>query len=836
MHKLSIGALLLLFLFQQPLQAQEPQKMNTTEIFEQVQKLNFLGSVLYIAAHPDDENTKLISYLANSVKARTAYLSLTRGDGGQNLIGNERGEMLGVLRTEELLAARRIDGGEQFFSRANDFGYSKVPKETYQIWDKNDVLYDVVWAIRKFRPDVIINRFDHRTPGSTHGHHTASAELSYEAYDLASNPKAFPEQLKSVTVWQPKRLFFNTSWWFFGSEEKFEKANKDKFLTIDAGVYYPLKGKSNGEISALSRSQHRCQGFGTMGNRGSEKEYLEFLKGDFPKDKTNLFDGIDTSWNRVHGGAAIGKILSGIEANFNFKDPSQHIDQLLEAYKLIQKLDDDYWKTEKTLEIKKIILACSGLFLEANALQPSVSMGEQTIIATEVINRSEYPVQLAAITIVPTQNTIAKKQVLLQNKAVSDRINITIPEGIPSSNPYWLNETGTNGMYKVTNPELIGLPKTPEVLNAEFALDFKGFSLSFEKPIQYKYSDPEKGEQYEPFIVIPAVTASIVHDVTIFPDNTPKEIAVIVKAGKAGIQGTVALEVPKGWSVLQQDLPFEIAQKGAEKTIHFVVVPSETEGREIIRPIVTIGTTTYSKKLVEIKYDHIPKQTLLLPSQAYVTRLTIQKTGQQIGYIKGAGDEVPESLTQVGYRVTIINPATILEKELQKYDAIVLGVRALNVVEELKFKQGVLLDYVKKGGNLIVQYTTTGRNGFDMSQFAPYPIHISNDRVTDENSQISFIDATHPVLNHPNKITAQDFQYWVQERGLNFADEWASQFQPILSMKDEGESAKKGSLLIANYGKGHYIYTGLSFFRELPAGVPGAYRLLSNLIALKNNN
>ena len=353
--------------------SQQPNKLNASEIYESVQKLNFLGSVLYVAAHPDDENTRLISYMANHVKARTAYLSLTRGDGGQNLIGPEIRELLGVIRTQELLAARRVDGGEQLFTRANDFGYSKHPDETLAIWNKDEVLSDVVWAIRQFKPDVIINRFDHRRAGETHGHHTSSALLSMEAFDLVNDKSKFSTQLKYVNTWQPKRLFYNTSWWRYGSQENFEKVDKKGMLSIDIGVYFKLKGMSNNEIASLASSQHLSQGFGRLSTRGSEQEYIEFLKGDFPEDTSNIFSGIDTSWSRVKGGKAVGDILNKVEKNFNFRDPSVHLNDLMNAYKLLQNIKDKHWKSIKTKELKSIIEACAGLYLEVSANTPTTS-------------------------------------------------------------------------------------------------------------------------------------------------------------------------------------------------------------------------------------------------------------------------------------------------------------------------------------------------------------------------------------------------------------------------------------------------------------------------------
>ncbi|HAH33823.1 MAG TPA: LmbE family protein, partial [Flavobacteriaceae bacterium] len=345
--------------------AQQPKKPTASQIYHKLEKLNFLGSALYVAAHPDDENTRLISYLANDLHANTAYLSLTRGDGGQNLIGPQIRELLGVIRTQELLAARATDGGKQLFTRANDFGYSKHPDETLEIWNKDEVLSDVVRAIRKFKPDVIINRFNHRNPGSTHGHHTASAMLSFEAFDLVGDATKFPETATTFGSWQPKRLLFNTSWWFYGSKEKFKKADKSKLVSVETGNYYPALGLSNGEIASLSRSMHKSQGFGSTGTRGKQTEYLEILKGEFPKDTTNVFDGIDTSWSRIQGGVAIGKILNPLLDSFNFQDPSTIVPDLLLAYRLLQDTKQGHWRSIKLKELQALIVSCSGIFLEA---------------------------------------------------------------------------------------------------------------------------------------------------------------------------------------------------------------------------------------------------------------------------------------------------------------------------------------------------------------------------------------------------------------------------------------------------------------------------------------
>ena len=816
----------------QLIDAQAPKKNTSSDIFHSIQKLNFLGSALYIAAHPDDENTRLISYLSNEVKAKTAYLSLTRGDGGQNLIGSELRELLGVLRTQELLAARRIDGGEQFFTRANDFGYSKHPNETLKIWNKEAVLSDVIWIIRNFKPDVVINRFDHRSPGSTHGHHTSSAMLSFEAFDLANNPNMYPEQLKSTDVWQPKRLFFNTSWWFYGSEDKFQKADKSKMIDLDVGVYYPLRGVSNNEIASLASSQHLCQGFGRLATRGSENEYIELLKGDLPNNKSDIFDGINTTWSRVEGGEAVGKILYEIESNFDFAQPSKHLPQLIEGYKAILQIKDEHWKKIKKQELEDIIQSVCGLYLEATAAESNTYPGSNIAINIEALNRSNADINLISVS-TSTDNLINKKLALKENKKELFLININVPSNKDYTSPYWLNNKGTTGMYTVKDQNLIGKPETPNAFEVNFEMEFNGFTINIKKPIVYRYSKPEKGEIYQPFEILPEATASFKDKVIIFANSEPKEIPVTIKALKDNVKGELQLCFGKGWKVDQEIKPFEIAKKGDQRILNFLLTPPSTEDENYISPIIKVDGKEISKELIEISYDHIPKQSVLMPSETKVVRLNINKNGENIGYINGAGDEIPESLKQIGYKVEKIDPTTIQAGSLAKFDAIVVGIRAYNVVDELKFKQRYLLDYVKEGGNLIVQYNTAGRNGLDMDNLAPYPLSISRDRVTDETSKVNILAKTHALVNYPNKITQNDFNGWVQERGLYFPDEWSKEFTPILSMNDEGEPALSGSLLVAPYGKGNYIYTGLSFFRELPAGVTGAYRLFANLLSLK---
>ena len=807
--------------------AQKPQKLSSNQIYEKIQKLNFLGSALYIAAHPDDENTRLIAYLANHEKARTAYLSLTRGDGGQNLIGPEIRELLGVIRTQELLAARRVDGGEQRFSRANDFGYSKHPDETLKIWDKDKVLADVVWAIRTFKPDVIINRFNHRTPGTTHGHHTSSAMLSVEAFDLANDKTKYPSQLKNTSTWQPNRLFFNTSWWFYGSREKFDKADKSKMLSFDIGAYYPLKGLSNNELASIASSQHLCQGFGRLTTRGSQTEWVEFLKGKFPKDKKDIFSGINTTWNRINGGGEIGDILYDVEKNFDFVNPSKHLPELMKAYKLVQNLKDAHWKNIKSKELKQIIKSCAGLYLEASANASSTTPNSTFSVNFEALNRSNQSIELSSIKIIPMGKIISKNLDLAANSKQNFKEEITL-DNIDYSSPYWLTKPWDLGMYTVDNKKLIGNPESKRPIKITYNLIIDNDPISFTIPVVYRYSKRNKGEIYEPFEVLPKVTTKLNNKVIIFSNDTPQKVSVEVRSGAKNVSGTVALQIPKGWKVSPKDVEFFIEQKNDVHVVDFTVTPSKNQSEGVLKSIATIDNKNYDKELIEISYNHIPKQSILLPSEAKVVRLNIKKIGKTIGYIQGSGDAVPESLRQIGYNVVEIDVKNINETNLKDFDAVVVGIRAYNTLPELQFKQKYLLEYVKNGGNMIVQYNTNRR----VDVKAPFELKLSRDRVTDENAKVTMLAKDNSILNYPNKITETDFNGWVQERGLYFPNKWSSEYTPILSMNDKGESAKKGSLLIAKYGKGNYVYTGLSFFRELPAGVSGAYKLFANMLSV----
>ncbi|MDP1802166.1 MAG: PIG-L family deacetylase [Bacteroidota bacterium] len=804
-------------------------QLNSSEIIQHLKKLNTVGSVLYIAAHPDDENTRLLGYLANEKKLRTGYLSLTRGDGGQNLIGKEQGELLGLIRTQELLAARRTDGAEQFFTRANDFGYSKNPEETFTFWNKDSILADVVLTIRKFKPDVIICRFPTTGEGG-HGHHTASAILAVEAFDAAADPKRFPEQLKYTEVWQAKRVFWNT--FNFGGANT-TASNQTK---IDVGVFNPLLGKGYGEIAAESRSMHKSQGFGSAKQRGSNIEFFKLLKGD--SVKADLFEGVNTNWTRLKGTEKIQKLIDDCIKKFNSQAPEASVPEIVNIYKQLQLLEEKdktiaYWKKHKTKETENLLLACSGLWLEAYASDYIGIPGQETQLFVQVVNRNKNEVKLNKINYLQTDTTTSL--ILKPNELYTFKRKEKISADLAFSNPYWLNEKHDVGIYTVKNPVLIGKPQNDAAQKIIFDVTILDLNLKISRDLVYKYTDPVKGEVYRPFEILPPVTVNISEKVFVFSDALAKTIQLTVKANQANFEGVLKLKASSGWNITLKDPNIKLKNKNDEVVIDAIVTPDKTAKDGKLEASITVNNNTFNKSIKRIEYDHIPYQFILSDAEAGLVNVDLKKQGTNIGYIPGAGDDVPASLKQIGYNVTMLTDEILLNEDLSKYNAIVTGIRAYNTNERLQIHYNKLMDYVKNGGNLIVQYNTNSRIGPVKANIGPYPFTISRDRVTDEKAEMKFSSEKHSVLNFPNQITAKDFDGWIQERGIYFASEIDKQYETIFSIKDPNEKASDGSLIIGKYGKGNFVYTGLVFFRELPAGIPGAYRLFVNLLSLPQN-
>jgi len=821
-----IYSLILTIIFSISLVAQSPQTWTSADIYLAIKKLNVLGSVLYVAAHPDDENTRLIAYLSKDRLYRTGYLSMTRGDGGQNLIGDEQGIDLGLIRTQELLSARRIDGGEQFFTRAFDFGFSKNPEETFTKWDKEKILSDVVWVIRKFQPDIIITRFPTTGEGG-HGHHTASAILANEAFAAAADPTRFVDQLKYVQPWQVKRVLWNT-FNFGGTNTQSENQYK-----LDVGGYNPLLGKSYGEIAAESRSQHKSQGFGVPAGRGEAIEFFTATKGDQPKN--DLLEGIDISWKKVNGGEPIEKMVNDISASFDFLHPENSVKGLVRLYKALNAMPAGYWRNKKLDETKQLIEQCSGLWIDVFTTEQFAVQTDSIRLNFQFNNRLGVNATIKGFVVDGFDSLMS--QPLARNRNINFVKTIFIPSSKPITQPYWLETKMEPGYFNVTDQTKIGIPDIQPGYVLTVKTNIEGEDLNFSRPVKYKFTDPVRGELYWPLVVVPPVLITPSEDLKIVMNGNDKATgAVSIKGLKRNFTGKIValsesdMKPLSNFSFATQKV--RVNSKGQSLGFEYNGNDIKTSSNILFGVTDTLGNNLIKSDKHEIKYDHIPAINYFHEADVAMKVVNVETYGKKIGYIVGAGDKVPEALEQMGFEVNRLNQKEISKNPLDKFDAIIVGVRAYNTLDWLGNYYEKLMKYVENGGNLIVQYNTSNFISNVRSKMGPYDFTISRNRVTDENATVTFLKPEHPALNFPNKINQDDFKGWIQERSIYDGIDTSGKFEKILAMNDPGEKPDDGSLLIAKYGRGYFTYTGLVFFRELPAGVPGAYRLLANLIAL----
>lgn len=813
---------LLLIISIEAILSQPSESLNSSEIKIALKKLNTLGSVLYIAAHPDDENTAFLSYFNYAKNLRTGYLSLTRGDGGQNLIGDEQGDLLGVIRTQELLQARSIDGAEQFFTRAVDFGYSKTPDETFEKWGKEKILSDVVWVIRKFKPDVIVTRFPTNGIGG-HGHHTASALLAVEAFNLAGKKDAFTEQLKYVDPWQPKRIFWNA--WTPALNSM--GIDSDTLIKINFGEYNNLLGRSYTEISAVSRTMHKSQGFGASGRRENLFNYFFQLDGE--PAKSDLFEGVDLSWNCVSGSENVSKLLMQAENEYDFENPSAVLPLLVKAYSELQKLNDKYWVEVKSEELLSVIKSCAGIWAEAVTEDNFLSPGTEAVVQAGFVVRSDVPVILKSINIDYQKSDSLLNSSLVKEEMISIYRKIVISQNAKYSQPYWLEEEHLNDIYTVKDQNLIGRPKSDYPIYSAFNIELFGTEIILRIPVFYRRNDPVEGEVYKRIEIVPQAVVNFGKNLYLLRNGEEKEIKVIVKSMHTNLKGTVRIVSEMGWNIFPESYDFSFNNKNEEKEFNFKIKSTDSNNSAIIKAQVEIGSKLFTKGLETIDYPHIQAQTILFEASSKVLKLNPTNGNiKKIAYIMGSGDKIPDILKDLGYSVDVFTKEPLTTELLKTYDVVIAGIRAYNTYQRLASDYKNILKYVEDGGTFIVQYNTTGDLVSDPS---PYKMQISRDRVTEEDSPVSIINPNHHLMNYPFKITQSDFDGWVQERGLYFPNEWDEKFIPLLEMNDKGETGKTGSLIIAKYGKGIFIYTGLSFFRQLPAGVEGAYKLFINLLS-----
>jgi LmbE family N-acetylglucosaminyl deacetylase len=806
-------------------------------IEEDLARVRHVGSALMIAAHPDDENTQVLAWLSRGRHLRAGYLSLTRGEGGQNLIGSEQGDALGMLRTEELLNARRIDGAEQFFSRAVDFGFSKSPKEAIDKWGHDAILSDIVWVIRSFRPDVIILRFS-GTPLDGHGHHQASAILGKEAYEISGDPTRFPEQLQWVKPWKAKRLVWNA--FAFTPEQKKKAEATANRITVDAGAFDPVLGRSYAELASLSRSQHRSQGMGVPLQRGPAPDYFVPVAGDAAKQ--DLFDGVDTTWNRIPGGRAVGALLDDAAATYSPNHPQAIVPMLAKAAEQAQALAHagEPWATEKLTEIEKLLELCSGIWADATADAYSANPGAAFKVTVSVLKRLPGDVKWNKVTLAGLGHDQAQTvgTALGDDQPAEKKVDAPIPSDAGYSQPFWLIEPRDGDRYVIRDQKLIGRPDPLPVLTAEIDLTVGGTEVKVVRPVHHRYVDPVRGELTRPIEVVPPLSIDLPQRAVLFPNGEPRRVTLQVRSEAGAESGTVKLSVPKDWTANPDTSQFHLDERGNQLELAFDVTPPKgaTGARDRFKAIAMDNGREIATGMQWIEYEHIEPQVIFQPSQGALEPLDLHVLAHNIGYVMGAGDAVPDAIRQMGCSVELLSEADLLRTDLSRFDAIVTGVRAYNVRTDLKAAEPRLLEYIRNGGTLVVQYNVLKYSRFtgESTQpglLHPFPLEISTDRVVDEDSPITLLDARSPLLTTPNQITMQDFKGWIQERGLYFAKKWDKHYVTALATHDAGEEALPGGLLYARYGKGAYVFTAYSWFRELPAGVPGAYRIFANLLS-----
>jgi LmbE family N-acetylglucosaminyl deacetylase len=818
--------------------AQVPETYSSSDIYMQIKKLNVLGSVLYIAAHPDDENNGFLPYLAKGRMYRTGYLSLTRGDGGQNLIGSEQGVELGLIRTEELQAARKVDGGEQFFTSAYEFGFSKSGFEALRIWNKEQVLADMVYVIRKFQPDILIARF----PGDAragHGHHWASGILANEAFVAAADKNKFPEQFKlGVQPWQAKRILLNG--FNFGNN------NVNGPLRLDVGGYEPLIGKSSGDLGGEARSMHKSQGEGRPRRKGEIIENFIITGGDTAT--TDIMDGVVTDWTRIEGGAEIKRSISNIVKQYNFEHPEYSVDSLVEVYKTIQRMQyRGMWWQQKLEELKNVIINCSGIFAEATTRDEFVLRGDTAAISCIIYKRNNIEAQLLSVSVNGAAKEVAQSLKTNQNYSYEIKKEVFQPPVASATQPYWLQEPQTPGNFNITNPLLVGKAWNDALMNAVFDIKIKDIIFTVTRPVQYKYIDPVKGEVYQPFIMIPHLSMWVSPHVALLNVKPAKEkfsADSIYIHYKSNFTQT---NLPVTLFILQDTVKtvFENQPRDFEKgKTYQIALPikkwyNANKGEYIeaaMRFKLNGKDHVYSQYFKSIEYDHIPNIHYSFKDHVKFVNQEVKTVGKKIGYLTGAGDLIPEALKEMGYEVQVLAESDVTEEGLKSFDAIIIGIRAHNIYEWLSDKNDVFNKYVMNGGNLISQYIKSNTVGSKRLKLGPYPFSISaQSRVTEEGAKVNILLPQHSVLNYPNKIADEDFNGWIQERSTYQVDQADAHYEMPLSMNDTNDKPGNGSLAIAKYGKGNFAYVGLVLFRQLPAGVPGAFRLLANLIALPEN-
>jgi LmbE family N-acetylglucosaminyl deacetylase len=835
---------------------------------ESILRLPVYVSVLHIAAHPDDENNALLAYLARGVFARTAYLSLTRGDGGQNRIGPELFETLGVIRTEELLAARRADGAEQFFTRAYDFGFSKSAAETLANWGHEEILGDIVRVIRTFQPDVIISRFAGASSDG-HGHHQAAGILTREAFIAAADPSRFPQQIiEGLPPWQAKKLFWNE----FRSSRRSTPTPPSGEVTVNLGAYSPLLETTYYQLGLKAQNLHRSQLPPRLPRHGKRLDGFRRLDVEGSRASDDLFDGMDLTLVRVadavHEGAAecdrlraelreIQTVAATAAEGFRPQDPSAVVPLLSQGYQRLRRLRAmmrtwaldalaadhiDAALSLKEQEFGTALERVLGLQIEAVAAAQHAVRGGTLSVAGSMVNHSPRTIALESVHLQapagwqvippPFQETLLAPQ-----QEIELAFQVVIPADAALTQPYWLDSPRLGARFNVPDTVQRGYPFAPPLLGTSWRwrVQEDGFpSVESERGMEFPVAGRGAGDVRELIHVVPELSLTLDPPLLIAPlTDQPlhKRVSVTVLGHVTG-DAVLRLQVPARWTVEPAEHRISLTTDGQKATRRFTIqLPALTgERRFRIQAVADFQGKRFSHGYGVIEYPHIRSHHLYRDAVSEVEVFKVDTApGLSVGYILGTGDTIPSAIEQLGIRVSLLCAEDLAAADLSRYDSIMIGARAYEFRPDLVANQQRLMDYVGEGGTVIVQYQTLASKKLT---FTPYPVKLSRARVVDETASVTILEPAHPIFRWPNRITEKDFDGWVQERGLYFLEHWDERFTPLLESHDTGESPQRGGMVIALYGKGNYVYTGYAWFRQLPAGVPGAFRIVANLLSL----
>jgi len=838
-------------------------------------RLQTVASAIHTGAHPDDEDSALIARLARGDFARVAYLSASRGEGGQNVIGSELFEPLGVIRSEELLQARRLDGGDQFFTRVFEYGFSKTRAEAAEKWGERNVLGDMVRAIRKYRPLVLISRFS-GTPADGHGQHQLVGYLTPQAFRAAGDPKEFPEHLaEGLRPWQPLKLYVSEG--FMPSSNPAEQAS----LRVNTGAYDPFLGHSYYEIAAEGRSQHKTQEMGSLELRGAQSSGVRLLDSKVQKTsgrEQSVFDGIDVSISGISKIAGLPgdvikdelakseKAAARALADYRPQTPSGIVSPLAEGLQAIREAreklaakkgqevsyyDADFLLAQKEKEFCEALQRAAGVTVDTLSNVEIAAPGESFVVALRAFVPEGSTVKVGEMSLTAPEGWSIEKiteppvqqdgfRRSRETTPFASFFKVTVSKNASVTTPYWLETPRDGYLFPWGVDAAKNDPFGPALISGKVKIDVGQTEIDAVQPIQYRYSDDIRGELRRDLNIVPALTLSLNPGLVISPSSKQpqtRRLAVSVTNNSQGeATGNLRLQLPSSWSAKPAEIPFSLKTRGQKTALVFdVTIPGgATNGEYKIAAAATANGQTFDQAVRVISYPHIQTHRLYSPAVASVEVLDLKVAPVKVGYIMGSGDSVPDAIGRMGIPVTMLDESELTTGDLSRFDTIVVGIRASQVRPDFVANNGRLLDYVKNGGTLIVQYQ---QQEYIQNGMAPYKAEMarvgtSSARVTDENAPVKLLQPAHPAFNFPNRINPNDWKGWVQERNLYSFTSYSSEYVPLLESADPGEQPQQGGELYAALGRGRYIYTSYAWFRQLPAGVPGAYRLFANLLSL----